>query len=144
MQKITPFLWFDSQAEEAAKLYTSLFDNAKIEGVRRYGDAGPGPKGQVMTLTFQLEGRSFMALNAGPIYTFTPAASLFVTCGTEKEIDTLWKKLSDGGKVLMGLQKYPFSEKFGALWQGRSYSSMIRAIPAAFQAASISWKLKGR
>jgi len=115
MQKITPFLWFDSQAEEAAKLYTSLFDNAKIEGVRRYGDAGPGPKGQVMTLTFQLEGRSFMALNGGPIFAFTPAASLFVTCGMEKQVDTLWKRLSDGGKVLMELQKYPFSEKFGWL-----------------------------
>jgi predicted 3-demethylubiquinone-9 3-methyltransferase (glyoxalase superfamily) len=115
MRKITPFLWFDNQAEEAAKLYTSLFGNSKIGSVRRYGDAGPGPKGQVMTLTFQLEGLEIMALNGGPYHAFTPAASLFVTCKTEQEIGALWKKLSDGGKVLMELQKYPFSEKFGWL-----------------------------
>ncbi|HVP19655.1 MAG TPA: VOC family protein [Spirochaetia bacterium] len=119
MQKITPFLWFDTQAEEAAKFYTSLFDNSKIGGVRRYGDAGPGPRGQVMTLSFQLDGMTFMALNGGPQFTFTPAVSFFVTCRTEQEIDALWKKLSKGGKVLMELQKYPFSEKFG--WTGDKY-----------------------
>jgi predicted 3-demethylubiquinone-9 3-methyltransferase (glyoxalase superfamily) len=113
MQKITPFLWFDTQAEEAARLYTSLFKNSKIGTVRRYGDAGPGPKGSVMTLTFELEGTSFMALNGGPVYSFTPSLSLFASFKTEKEIDTAWKKLSEGGKVLMELQKYPFSEKFG-------------------------------
>jgi predicted 3-demethylubiquinone-9 3-methyltransferase (glyoxalase superfamily) len=116
MQKITPFLWFDTQAEEAAKFYTSLFDNSKIGSVRRYGDAGPGPKGSVMTLTFQLAGLRIMALNGGPQFAFTPAISLFVTCKTEKEIDALWKKLSERGKVFMELQKYPFSEKFG--WVG--------------------------
>jgi predicted 3-demethylubiquinone-9 3-methyltransferase (glyoxalase superfamily) len=113
MQKITPFLWFDTQAEEAARLYTSLFKNAKIGAIRRYGDAGPGPKGAVMTLTFELEGTSFMALNGGPLYTFTPSLSLFASFTTAQEIDAAWKKLTEGGKVLMELQKYPFSEKFG-------------------------------
>ncbi len=113
MRKITPFLWFDNQAEEAAKFYTSLFESSKIGSVRRFGDAGPGPKGQVMTLTFQLAGLDIMALNGGPVFSFTPAVSFFVTCRTEKETDALWKALSQGGKVLMDLQKYPFSEKFG-------------------------------
>jgi predicted 3-demethylubiquinone-9 3-methyltransferase (glyoxalase superfamily) len=113
MQKITPFLWFDNQAEEAVKFYTSLFESSKIGNVRRYGDAGPGPKGQVMTMTFQLAGLDFMALNGGPVFSFTPAVSFFVACRTEQEVDALWKGLSDGGKMLMQLQKYPFSEKFG-------------------------------
>jgi predicted 3-demethylubiquinone-9 3-methyltransferase (glyoxalase superfamily) len=113
MQKITPFLWFDSQAEEAANLYTSIFEQSKIGAVRRYGEAGPGPKGSVMTLTFGLAGTGFMALNGGPQYTFAPSLSLFASFKTEKEIDAAWKKLSDGAKVLMPLQKYPFSEKFG-------------------------------
>jgi predicted 3-demethylubiquinone-9 3-methyltransferase (glyoxalase superfamily) len=115
MQKISPFLWFDTQAEDAAKLYTSLFPGSKIGGVRRYGDAGPGPKGQVMTLTFQLPGLEVMALNGGPAFAFTPAVSFFVSCTSEKEVDALWKGLSPGGKVFMELQKYPFSEKFGWL-----------------------------
>jgi predicted 3-demethylubiquinone-9 3-methyltransferase (glyoxalase superfamily) len=119
MQKITPFIWFDNQAEEAAKLYTSLFDDSKIGSVRRYGDAGPGPKGQVMTLTFQIAGSDFMVLNGGPVFAFTPAVSFFVTCSSEKQIDTLWKKLSEGGKVLMEYGKYPFSEKFG--WASDRY-----------------------
>ncbi len=119
MQKIKPFLWFDSQAEEAAKLYTSLFDNSKIVSAARFGDAGPGPKGSVMTVTFQLEGQRFIALNGGPQFSFTPAISFFVTCRTEKEVDALWRKLSDGGKVFMELQKYPFSEKFG--WVADKY-----------------------
>ncbi len=113
MQKITPFLWFNNEAEEAATFYTSAFDNAKIGSVRRYGDAGPGPKGTVMTLSFQLEGMSFSALNGGPQFAFTPAISFFVTCRTEPEVDALWAKLSDHGKVLMELGKHPFSEKFG-------------------------------
>ncbi|MGA2763973.1 MAG: VOC family protein [Spirochaetia bacterium] len=113
MQKITPFLWFNDQAEDAAKFYVSLFDNSKVGNIRRFGDAGPGPKGKVMTLTFQLEGLGFMALNGGPQFAFTPAASLFVTCKSEREVEALWKKLSDRGTVLMELQKYPFSEKFG-------------------------------
>ena len=113
MQKINPFLWFDTQAEEAAAFYTSLFDNSGIVSTARYGDAGPGPKGSVLTVTFQLEGQSFMALNGGPQFSFTPAISFFVTCTTENEVDALWRKLSKGGKILMELQKYPFSEKFG-------------------------------
>jgi predicted 3-demethylubiquinone-9 3-methyltransferase (glyoxalase superfamily) len=113
MQRITPFLWFDNEAENAARLYTSLFHDSKFVSIRRYGDAGPGPKGQVVTLTFQIAGLSVIALNGGPAFHFTPSASFFVTCKSEKEIDALWNKLSEGGKVLMGLQKYQFSEKFG-------------------------------
>jgi predicted 3-demethylubiquinone-9 3-methyltransferase (glyoxalase superfamily) len=115
VQKITPFLWFDTQAEEAARLYTSLFQDSRMGAIRRYGEAGPGPKGTVMTLSFELAGLTLMALNGGPVFSFTPAVSLFVSCRTEREIDALWTKLSDGGKVLMELQKYPFSQKFGWL-----------------------------
>jgi predicted 3-demethylubiquinone-9 3-methyltransferase (glyoxalase superfamily) len=116
MERIVPFLWFDDQAEEAVQLYTSLFDKSKIGMIRRYGDAGPGPKGKVMTLTFELERQTFMALNGGPTFSFTPAVSFFVTCRNEKEIDGLWATLSERGTVFMELQKYPFSEKFG--WVG--------------------------
>ena len=113
MQKITPFLWFDDNAEQAIKLYTSIFKNSKIGRLTRYGEAGPGKKGTVMTGTFQLAGREFMALNGGPAFKFTPSISLFVHCQTEQEIDQLWKNLSEGGTVLMELDKYPFSQKFG-------------------------------
>jgi predicted 3-demethylubiquinone-9 3-methyltransferase (glyoxalase superfamily) len=113
MQKIMPCLWFDTQAGEAAKFYTSLFGRSKILSTSHYGDAGPMPKGTVLVVNFQLEGLNFMALNGGPAFSFTPAISLFVTCTTEEEVDGLWQKLSEGGKVLMELQKYPFSEKFG-------------------------------
>jgi len=97
MQKITTFLWFDSQAEAAAKFYVSIFKNSKITTVARYGDAGPGPKGSVMTVVFQLEGQDFIALNGGPQFKFTPAISLLVNCKTQQEIDELWRKLSEGG-----------------------------------------------
>jgi predicted 3-demethylubiquinone-9 3-methyltransferase (glyoxalase superfamily) len=113
MQRISPFLWFDSQAEEAAKLYASLFGDSGIDRLARYGDSGPGPKGSVMTIGFRLEGREFAALNGGPVFKFTPAVSFFASCGAEGEVEALWKRLSDSGKVLMELQKYPFSEKFG-------------------------------
>lgn len=113
MQKIVPFLWFDSQAEEAAQFYTSLFGNSKILGRAYYGEAGPAPAGTLMTISFQLEGQTFTALNGGPVFKFTPAISFFVTCRTAQEVDALWEKLSEKGKVLMELQKYPFSEKFG-------------------------------
>ena len=113
MQKITPFLWFNNNAEEAATFYTSIFRNSGIGAVRRYGDAGPGPKGTVMTLTFRLDGLEFMALNGGPVFTFTPAISFFVTLESPGDIDAAWQKLSAGGKALMPLDKYPFSEKFG-------------------------------
>ena len=113
MQKITPFLWFNTEAEEAARFYTSLFRNSGIGTVRRYGDAGPGPKGSVMTLSFRLDGLELMALNGGPMFTFTPALSFFVSLESEKEIDALWDNLSKNGKVLMELGRYPFSGKFG-------------------------------
>ena len=114
MQKITPFLWFDNNAEEAVNHYLSIFKNSKIVTVVRYGDAGPGPKGSVMTIAFQLEGQDFIALNGGPIFKFTEAISLSVDCKTQQEIDELWEKLSDGGqKGQCGWLK----DKFGLSWQ---------------------------
>ncbi len=114
MQKITTFLWFDDKAEEAANFYVSLFKNSKIETVARYGDAGPGPKGTVMVVTFQLEGQQFTALNGGPQFTFTPAISLFVNCETQEEVDELWEKLSAGGrKDRCGW----LQDKYGLSWQ---------------------------
>jgi predicted 3-demethylubiquinone-9 3-methyltransferase (glyoxalase superfamily) len=114
MQKITPFLWFDGKAEEAMKFYTSIFKNSKIGSVRRYGDAGPGPKGTVMSATFELEGQKFMALNGGPEFKFTPAISFFVNCETQQEVDELWEKLSAGGeKSRCGWLK----DKYGLSWQ---------------------------
>ena len=114
MQKIVPFLWFDGKAEEAAHFYTSIFKNSKIGRVTRYGEAGPGPKGAVMSATFQLAGQEFIALNGGPQFTFSPAISLFVNCETQEEVDELWEKLSAGGKKNRcgWLQ-----DKFGVSWQ---------------------------
>jgi len=97
-KKITPFLWFDDKAEEAANFHVSIFKNSKIVPVSRYGEAGPGPKGSVMSVTFQLDGRDFYALNGGPYFTFTPALSFFVNCETQQEVDELWEKLSARGK----------------------------------------------
>jgi predicted 3-demethylubiquinone-9 3-methyltransferase (glyoxalase superfamily) len=114
MQKITPFLWFDSNAEEAMNFYLSIFKNSKILTVARYGDAGPGPKGTVMVATFQLEGQEFQALNGGPHYKFTPAISLFVNCETQQEVDELWKKLSEGGRED---QCGWLTDRFGLSWQ---------------------------
>jgi predicted 3-demethylubiquinone-9 3-methyltransferase (glyoxalase superfamily) len=114
MQKITPFLWFDHQAEEAARFYTSIFKKSKVGKISRYGDAGPGPKGSVMTVEFKLEGQDFIALNGGPIYRFTPAISLFVDCRTQKEVDGLWNKLSAGGKEV---QCGWLEDKYGLSWQ---------------------------
>jgi predicted 3-demethylubiquinone-9 3-methyltransferase (glyoxalase superfamily) len=98
MQTITPFLWFDNQAEEAVKLYTSLFKNSKIVSIMRYGEAGPGPKGTVMTATFQLDGQEFVALNGGPHFKFTEAISFVINCKTQEEVDHFWEKLSEGGE----------------------------------------------
>src|SRR5579859_6514936 len=98
MQKITPFLWFDGNAEEAMHFYVSIFKNSKVGTVTRYGDAGPGLKGSAMSVTFQLEGQEFFALNGGPKFTFTPAISFFVDCKTQEEVDELWERLSAGGK----------------------------------------------
>jgi predicted 3-demethylubiquinone-9 3-methyltransferase (glyoxalase superfamily) len=114
MQKITPFLWFDDKAEEAANFYTSIFKNSKILGISRYGDAGPGPKGTVMMATFQIEGQEFMALNGGPHYTFSPAISFFVNCETQTEVDELWEKLTAGGREV---QCGWLQDKFGVSWQ---------------------------
>jgi len=114
MQKITPFLWFNDQAEEAINFYTSIFKNSKIVSLRRYGDAGPGPKGTVMTGTFQIDGQEFYALNGGPHFSFTPAISLFVNCNSQEEVDDLWEKLSEGGrKDRCGW----LTDKFGLSWQ---------------------------
>lgn len=93
MQKITPFLWFDSNAEEAMDFYVSVFKDSKIVNVARYGDAGPGPKGTVMVGTFEIEGQGFLALNGGPIYQFTPAISFVVNCETQQEVDHYWDSL---------------------------------------------------
>jgi len=114
MQKITPFLWFDNQAEEAMQFYTSIFKNSRVGKVSRYGDAGPGPKGSVMSATFQLEGQEFMALNGGPHFQFTPAISFFVNCETQAEVDELWEKLSAGGETQ---QCGWLKDKFGLSWQ---------------------------
>ena len=114
MQKITPFLWFNGQAEEAANLYTSLIKNSKIGNIARYGEAGPGPKGSIMSVTFQLDGQEFIALNGGPQFTFTPAVSFLVSCETQEEVDRLWEKLSEGGrKDRCGW----LQDKFGLSWQ---------------------------
>src|SRR6202790_946948 len=99
MQKITPFLWFDGNAEDAASFYISIFKNSKMGKISRYGDAGPGPKGSAMSVTFQLEGQEFFALNGGPQFKFTPAISFFVNCETQQEVDDLWEKLSAGGRT---------------------------------------------
>jgi predicted 3-demethylubiquinone-9 3-methyltransferase (glyoxalase superfamily) len=114
MQKITPFLWFDGKAEEAMNFYVSIFKNSKVGRVTRYGDAGPGPKGTVMSATFQLEGQEFFALNGGPQFQFTPAISFFVNCETQQEVDDLWEKLSAGGeKNRCGWLR----DKYGLSWQ---------------------------
>jgi predicted 3-demethylubiquinone-9 3-methyltransferase (glyoxalase superfamily) len=113
-QKITTFLWFDNQAEEAINFYVSIFKNSRVGDIVRYGDTGPGPKGQVMTAEFELAGQQFMALNGGPHFKFTEAISLMVKCDTQEEIDELWEKLSEGGqKVECGWLK----DKFGLSWQ---------------------------
>jgi len=114
MQKITSFLWFDGMAEEAMNFYVSIFQNSKVGMVTRYGEGGPGPKGTVMSATFQFEGQEFMALNGGPLFKFTPAISFFVNCQTQAEVDALWEKLSAGGQK----QKCGWlTDKFGVSWQ---------------------------
>ena len=113
-QKITTFLWFDTNAEEAVNFYVSIFKNSKVLATTRYGEVGPGPKGTVMTIAFQLDGQEFTALNGGPQFKFTEAVSLVVHCNTQEEIDYFWEKLSEGGeKVECGWLK----DKFGLAWQ---------------------------
>ena len=114
MPKISPFLWFDRQAEEAANFYIKTFKNSKILNITRYGEAGPGPKGSVMTIEFTLDGQEFIALNGGPHFKFNEAISFSVDCKTQEEVDMYWAKLSEGG------QEQPcgwLKDKFGLSWQ---------------------------
>jgi predicted 3-demethylubiquinone-9 3-methyltransferase (glyoxalase superfamily) len=114
MQKITPFLWFDTQAETAAKFYVSIFKNSRIVDITRYGEAGPGPKGSVMIVRFELDGREFIGLNGGPQFRFTEAVSFSVDCDTQEEVDEFWNKLSEGGEQgPCGWLK----DKYGLSWQ---------------------------
>lgn len=114
MRKITPFLWFDNQAEEAMNFYVSIFKNSKAGNIKRNGDGGPGPKGSVMTVSFELDGQPFIALNGGPVFHFTEAISMFVNGDSQKEVDELWEKLSAGGKKgRCGWLK----DKYGLSWQ---------------------------
>ncbi len=114
MRRITPFLWFDGNAEEAAHFYTSVFENSKIVSITRYGEGGPGPKGSVMTVGFQLEGQDFIALNGGPHFKFTEAISFSVNCATQEEVDNFWNKLSEGGEEgPCGWLK----DRYGLSWQ---------------------------
>jgi len=113
-QKITPFLWFDTQAEEAAKFYTSIFPNSKIGEIEYFNEAGPRPSGMVLTVSFQIEGQEFVALNGGPEFSFTPAVSFLVECESQEEVDTYWEKLTQGGEEWeCGWLK----DKFGVSWQ---------------------------
>ena len=112
--RITTFLTFDGRAEEAVEFYTSIFDNSRITSTRRYGDAGPGPKGSLLTATFELEGQEFMALNGGSSFEFSHGISLFVGCETQEEVDELWKRLSEGGEP--GPCGW-LTDKFGVSWQ---------------------------
>ncbi|HUB66530.1 MAG TPA: VOC family protein [Candidatus Methylacidiphilales bacterium] len=114
LQKITPFLWFDHQAEEAMNFYVSIFENSEILSITRYGEAGPGPKGSVKIVTAELDGQKFFALNGGPHFKFTPAISFFVSCKTQREVDDFWEKLSEGGEEV---QCGWLRDKFGLSWQ---------------------------
>lgn len=114
MQKITPCLWFDGKAEEAARFYASIFKRSKVGKIARYPEGSPGPVGSVMTVAFQIEGQSFLGLNGGPLFKFTEAISFIVDCKTQKEVDALWEKLSEGGeKSQCGWLK----DKYGISWQ---------------------------
>lgn len=136
MQKITPFLWFDTQAEEAAHFYTSLFSNSRVKTTVDYDNTGPTLSETVTVVEFQLAGLDVMAMNAGPEFTFTPAISFFVGCDSADEVDALFQKLSEGGEILMPLQAYPFSEKFtwvndrfGLSWQLNLASDVQKITP---------------
>ena len=114
MQKVTPCLWFDTQGEEAANFYTSVFPNSKILNISRYGEAGPGPEGQALTVSFELDGQEFTALNGGPQFTFSEAISFQVSCDSQEEVDRFWDTLSQGGEEgQCGWLK----DRFGVSWQ---------------------------
>ncbi|MBX9725132.1 MAG: VOC family protein, partial [Candidatus Obscuribacterales bacterium] len=143
MQKISTCIWFDKNAEEAAAFYTSLFEDSHISKVAHYNDASAAasgqPKGSVMTISISLAGQDFLLLNGGPVYKPSPAISFYVGCKTENEIDELFKKLSEGGKVLMPLSKYPFSEKFawfddkyGVSWRLNLTTYTQKIVPSLF------------
>lgn len=140
IQKITPFLWFNNNADEAASFYTTVFSNSSVENIIRYTESGAKasgqPRGSVMTVAFILEGQQFTAINGGPVFEITPAISFFVNCGTRDETDFLWDKLSKEGIILMPIDKYPFSERFGWLrdrfgvtWQINLASGRQKIIP---------------
>jgi predicted 3-demethylubiquinone-9 3-methyltransferase (glyoxalase superfamily) len=114
MQKIRSFLWFDGKAEEAARFYTSVFRGGKILDIMRYTEAGPRPKGEVLTVSFELFGQMFVALNGGPNYSFTPAVSFMIECDTQEELDAYWDSLADGGKPI---QCGWITDKYGLTWQ---------------------------
>jgi len=114
MSRVTPFLWYDGQAEQAAEFYTSLLPNSRINGVTRYGSAGPGPEGSAMTVEFTLDGLDFVALNGGPEFHFTEAVSFQIACETQAEVDRLWDGLTDGGEES---QCGWLKDKFGLSWQ---------------------------
>ena len=115
MQQITPFLWFDNQAEEAANFYTSIFPNSRITGITRYGNGAPGPAGQVMTVAFEINGQKFTALNGGPHFKFTEAVSFVINCETQEEVDSYWNALTaDGGEES---QCGWLKDRFGLSWQ---------------------------
>lgn len=121
MSTITPFLWFDDNLDEAIKFYSSVFKNSRLLFEAKYGDTGPGPKGTTMTATFELEGQKFMALNGGPMFKFTEAISMFITCNNQQEVDYFWERLSEGGKKSRcGWLK----DKFGLSWQVVPYNLM--------------------
>lgn len=114
MQKITPCLWFDTQAEEAVQFYTSVIRDAKIGGITRYGEGAPMPSGTVLTVRFTIQGQEFLALNGGPMFTFSHAVSFIINCETQEEVDTYWEKLSEGGeKEQCGWLK----DRYGLSWQ---------------------------
>jgi predicted 3-demethylubiquinone-9 3-methyltransferase (glyoxalase superfamily) len=114
MQKITPFIWFDDNAEEAVNFYTSVFSNSKISSIARYEEGNPGPAGKVMTMTFELNGQEFIALNGGPVFELSSAISFFVNCETQEEVDHFWEKLSEGGEEM---QCGWLKDRFGVTWQ---------------------------
>ena len=145
MQKITPCLWFDSQAEEAAKFYVSIFKNSKIGNMTRYGEAGAEvsgrPKGSVMTVTFEIEGQEFVALNGGPHFTFSEAISLMVQCETQQDIDEMWEKLSQGGeegpcgwlKDIYGLSWQIVSPEWNEMLRDKDVEKSERVMKAILQ-----------
>jgi predicted 3-demethylubiquinone-9 3-methyltransferase (glyoxalase superfamily) len=145
MQKIVPFLWFDTQAEEAMHHYVSIFPDSRVVRVTRYGDAGPGPAGTVMSATFELAGQTVMALNGGPEYRFTEAISLYVNCETQEEVDRLWAKLGEGGepgpcgwlKDKYGLSWQVIPTALGELLQDPDAGKASRAVQAMLQMSKL-------